>query len=293
MESTMTTINWKRQLGEVEGEEIPFDISFNVFEEGVLIGSIKAHKTVLAIASPVFKRQFFTCDTRDKNAAEIDVYDTTYSAFNIMIADVYSKHSLREWLSIAKIEKVFEVLKLVKKYMIDDQITVAEESLATFALNFHNIVESATTAEYFFATELEAEARQLHLRCVKILKFCVSGPDGGSRAAHFLERNLENMKTACKLLVLSGDINCPNCERDLCQHGKLVHAEFDEFKEGLGVMFTCGHFNFCSSTVTKDIGDNNMCVQDGLYLKDVHVSWDIDGDRLYYNCQPGEFYSIN
>ena len=86
---------------------------------------------------------------------------------------------------------------------------------------------------------------------------------------------------------------CPNCERDLCQHGKLVHAEFDEFKEGLGVMFTCGHFNFCSSTVTKDIGDNNMCVQDGLYLKDVHVSWDIDGDRLYYNCQPGEFYSIN
>ena len=204
----MTTINWKRQLGEVEGEEIPFDISFNVFEEGVLIGSIKAHKTVLAIASPVFKRQFFTCDTRDKNAAEIDIYDTTYSAFNIMIADVYSKHSLREWLSIAKIEKVFEVLKLVKKYMIDDQVAVAEKSLDTFSLTYDNIVDSATTAEHFFSTEMEAEARLLYLRCVKKLKLFISGPEGGFGAAGFVQRNLDQMEAACKLLVHTRDIDC-------------------------------------------------------------------------------------
>ena len=69
MEST-STIDWKSRLGEVEGEEIPFDITFNVFEEGTLMGGIQAHKMVLAIASPVFKRQFFTCDTQDKSAAD-------------------------------------------------------------------------------------------------------------------------------------------------------------------------------------------------------------------------------
>ena len=44
---------------------------------------------------------------------------------------------------------------------------------------------------------------------------------------------------------------CPNCERDPCQHGKRIRAEYDEFKAGLGVMFTEG--------------------------------------RFYYNCKPGEF----
>lgn len=208
MESTTTTIDWKSRLGEVEGEEIPFDITFNVFEEGTLMGGIQAHKMVLAIASPVFKRQFFTCDTQDKSAAEIDIYDTTYSAFHIMIADVYSKFSLKEWLGTAEVGEVFEVLKLVKKYMIDDQVAVAEKSLDTFSLTYDNIVDSATTAEHFFATEMEAEARLLYLRCVKKLKLFISGPEGGFGAAGFVQRHLDQMEAACKLLVHTRDIDC-------------------------------------------------------------------------------------
>merc|ERR1719370_1309887 len=204
----MTTVNWKRKLGEVEGEEIPFDVTFNVYEEGTLIGEVKAHKTLLAIASPVFKGQFFTCDTKDKNAVKIDIYDTTYSAFHIMIADVYSKHSLKDWLEAAKIGEVFEVLNLVKRYMMDDQVAVAEESLATFSLTWHNIVDSAATAERFFATELEPQAKQLHLRCVKLLKLFISGPHGGHSAADFLEHHLDKLEPASKLLMQSRDINC-------------------------------------------------------------------------------------
>jgi len=284
----MTTINWKRQLGNVEGGEIPFDVAFNIYEEGTLSGKVKAHKNLLAFASPVFKGQFFTCDTQDKNAAEINIYDTTYWAFNLMIADVYSKHSLKEWLSVAKIGEVFEVLKLVKRYMIDDQVAATEKSLATCSLTWRNIVDSAATAECFFATDLEPEAKQLHLRCVKTLKYFISGPEGGCRAAKFVEDHLDKLEAASKLLVQSKELHCPNCEHDPCKHGKMVRAEFDEFKDGLGVMYTIAELNDCSAKVTKDIGESNMRVQDGLFLEDFFASHarDIDGGRLYYNCEP-------
>lgn len=286
----MTTIDWRRQLGNVEGEEIPFDVTFNIYEEGTLSGKVKAHKTLLAFASPVFKGQFFTCDTQDKNAAEINIYDTTYFAFNLMITDVYSKskHTLKEWLEgFAKIGEVFEVLKLVKRYMIDDQVAATEKSLANCSLTWSNIVDSAATAERFFATDLEPEAKQLHLRCVKMLRFFISGPDGGCRAAQFVEDHLDRLEVASKLLVQSKEHHCPNCEHDPCKHGKMVRAEFDEFKDGLGVMFTVAELNDCSAKVTKDIGANNMRVQDDLFLEDFSShARDIDGGRLYYNCEP-------
>ena len=67
----------------------------------------------------------------------------------------------------------------------------------------------------------------------------------------------------------------------------MVRAEFDEFKDGLGVMFTVAELNDCSAKVTKDIGANNMRVQDDLFLEDFSShARDIDGGRLYYNCEP-------
>ena len=83
-ERKTTSVNWSRMLEQLEGEEIPYDVTFNVFEEGALIGSVKAHKMLLAIVSPVFKAQFFTRDTLDKTAEEINIYcqTNTYSAFN-------------------------------------------------------------------------------------------------------------------------------------------------------------------------------------------------------------------
>ena len=204
----MTSFDWTRQFEQLEGEEIPYDVTFDVYEEGTLIGSIKAHKVVLAIASPVFKAQFFTCDTQDKNASKIDIYDTTYSAFYTMIAAIYNKHSLAVCLSFAKVKEVFELLKLARKYMIDDQTDVVEESLATFSLSYENLADSAAIAEHYFGTNLEAESKQLHLRCVKKLKCYISGPEGGTLAAKFLEDHADKLEAAGKLLVHSKDTNC-------------------------------------------------------------------------------------
>ena len=53
---------------------------------------------------------------------------------------------------------------------------------------------------------------------------------------------------------------CPNCEHDPCKHGKMVREEFDEFKDGLEVMYTIAELNDCSAKVTKDIGESNMRV---------------------------------
>ena len=131
----MTSFDWSRQFEQPGDGEIPYNITFNGYEEGTFIGSIKAHKEFLAINSPVFEKQFYTCDTRDKNASEIDIYDTTYSAFYIMIADLYIKHSLIDWLNGAKVEQVFDVLKLLRRYMLDHQVGLAEVSLALSSLS--------------------------------------------------------------------------------------------------------------------------------------------------------------
>jgi len=297
----MTSFDWSRQFEQHGNGEIPYDITFNVYEEETFIGNIKAHKVVLAIKSPVFKGQFFTCDTQDKNASEIDIYDTTYSAFYIMIADLYIKHALFDWLNSAKVEQVFDVLKLLRRYMLDLQVGLAEVSLATFSLLYDNLVESATIAERYFGTTLEAEAKQLHSRCVKRLKCYISGPDGGSLAAKFLGDHAGNMEAAGKLLLHSKDINCRNCgarniPKQGCLHGEMV---YENFRDGLGVTCTFEEMNFCSFMVTKDIGGNNMklggannhTAEENLYLKDFPDANanDIDGGRLYYNCKPREY----
>jgi len=301
----MATVNWSRQLEQLEAEEIPYDVTFNVYEKGTKIGRVKAHKMVLAIASPVFRGQFFTCDTQDRTASEIDIYDTTYSAFQVMIDVIYSKYSLTWWQGSSNIEEVFDMLSLVRRYMIDDLVAVTKEGLATFVLSYENLVDSVAIAERYFGTDLESESKQLHLRCVKKLKCYISGPDGGSLAAKFLEDHADKLEAAVKLLGHSQVINCLNCRaKDFleqgCLHGQMV---FENFRDGLGVTFTCEEMNSYSFMVTKDSrggknmklgGANNHTGEENLYLKDFHTADanDIDGGRLYYNCKPGEYVSI-
>ena len=70
---------------------------------------------------------------------------------------------------------------------------------------------------------------------------------------------------------------CPNCAAEniptqRCLHGEIVD---DEFKEGLGVMFTIDEYNICSAIVTQDGrggknmklgGANNHSTEENLYL---------------------------
>merc|ERR1712181_156434 len=139
-------------------------------------------------------------------------------------------------------------------------------------------------------TNLEAEAKQLHLRCVKKLKCYISGPEGGTLAAKVMEDHADKLEAAVKLLGFSKDINCPNCRaRDTfkqgCLHGEMV---YENFREGLGVMFTVYELNSYSAIVTKDSrGEKNHTGEENLYLKDfpARAANDIDGGRLYYNCK--------
>ena len=77
---------------------------------------------------------------------------------------------------------------------------------------------------------------------------------------------------------------------------------YENFREGLGVMFTVYELNSYSFIVTKDSrggknlklgGENNHTGEENLYLKDfpARAANDIDGGRLYYNCNPGEYIS--
>ena len=72
----------------------------------------------------------------------------------------------------------------------------------------------------------------------------------------------------------------------------MIRADSDEFKVGLGVMFTdhqrlatYGELDYYSTIVTKDSGANNMpvSVQDGLFLKGFSAEF-IEGGRLYFDC---------
>ena len=210
----MASVNWSRQLEQLEAEETPYDVTFNVYEKETKIGRVKAHKMVLAIASPVFRGQFFTCDTQDKTVSEIDIYDTTYSTFQVMIDVIYNKYSLTRWLGFSKMEQVLDMHNLVKRYMLDDLFVVTKEGLYTFFLSYENLVDSAVVARHYFGTDLEAEVKQLHSRCVKKLKCYISGPDGGSLAAKFLEDHADKLEAAGKLLVHSKGINCSRVSKD-------------------------------------------------------------------------------
>ena len=158
--------NWKEFLS--EDSELPPDVFLRVAGgEGDGGKTFKAHKTLLAGVSPVFRKQFFGLM---KEVAEVvEVKETTPEAFDTVLSYIYKLPGEITFSIVDKIDcpqKLFELLQLADRYQIQNLVTVTSNVLETyFDITRENVIFTVNVAQNYQKI-FEDLGRKVLVRCV-------------------------------------------------------------------------------------------------------------------------------
>ncbi|XP_023327785.1 uncharacterized protein LOC111700915 isoform X2 [Eurytemora carolleeae] len=128
------------------------DVNFQFYdEEGVLESSIKCHKLLLSLVSPVFKKQFFGSLASTTEKLElVEIKDFSFEGFTQMMKLIYdTADNMFEKLfyDILDVALLFEILRLADKYQIEDLAALAKTRIATVPLSDENALEVLEVTE--------------------------------------------------------------------------------------------------------------------------------------------------
>ena len=159
--------NWKDFLS--EDSELPPDVFLRVVGDEENSGKIfRAHKTLLAGVSPVFRKQFF--GPMKEVAEVVEVKETTPEAFDTVLSYIYKLPGEITFSIVDKIDcpqKLFELLQLADRYQIQNLVTVTSNVLETyFDITRENVIFTVTVAENYQKIFGEL-GRKVLVRCVK------------------------------------------------------------------------------------------------------------------------------
>jgi len=211
-------INWTARIK--AGVDVNFythfppDITFKIEENGS-VHRIDAHKVLMGLASLVFNRMF-VMDTKDKDAKEILIKETTPQAFQIMKDGIYNTKLIKDSLNGKSVTEVFSVLDLVTRYEIPELQISVREYLAKFPLTDENVLDVAEDAINYTETFAD-EAQELLM-----IKF------GDAQSVfRYVADNEDRGEVVLKLQVLMKEeapLPCTNCQQETCLDSLVVLA---------------------------------------------------------------------
>ena len=206
----------------LDPSEIPYDITFVIEECG---SKVKAHKVIMAMGSPMCKKQFF--GELKENNDKIWIKSTTKDAFVTLVDFLYGKEV--DW-SKKTIEELFGIADMAEKYQVDALKEDIEEAAKRFPLNEQNVVPSASIAEHF-SHIFENLAETILMKCRELLSsllivrddFCeFANKYAGTELSDAALRLLAGMKSV-KPTVRTW--TC--CELKSCRRGKPMMHKSD------------------------------------------------------------------
>eukprot|EP00092_Neocalanus_flemingeri_P030410 GFUD01033010.1.p1 GENE.GFUD01033010.1~~GFUD01033010.1.p1 ORF type:complete len:276 (+),score=77.27 GFUD01033010.1:70-897(+) len=179
---------------------IPTDVTFVIEDNaGGCVGKVKAHKMFLAMASPVFRTQFYgsSKDTKDV----IPIKETTKEAFDAMIEFIYEIEI--NWETKSAVD-LFYLANMASKYLIEEMGEYVKKISETFPLTMETVVEIAATANEF--CQFEETSTALFLHCAKFLKSQLTSVNS---CLTFVARysDTDMMATAVKLVAKLDQLN--------------------------------------------------------------------------------------
>ena len=210
----------------LDPSDIPYDITFVIEECG---SEVKAHKLIMAMGSPMCKKQFF--GELKENKREIVIENTTKEAFVTMVDFLYGKEV--DW-SKKTIEDLFDIANMAEKYQVDALKEQIEEVAKRFPFDEHNVVSSAATAEQY-SLLFENLAKTILMKCREFLwsllterdDFCEFADNyAGTDLADAALKLLAGMK---KVKPTVETRTC--CELKTCRRGKPM-VNISDFKVG-------------------------------------------------------------
>ena len=93
------------------------------FPKGGPLGEVRAHKNIIMMVSPVFRRKLL--ENEDMFTEVIVVPDTTLAAFQAMINMVYQKQTVTTIFRRLGLRDMFQTLSLAQRY----DITMMQETM--------------------------------------------------------------------------------------------------------------------------------------------------------------------
>ena len=228
-------IHWSLRLAQFleASSEIPTDITFKIEDEIKEEKKVKAHRMVMGLASPVFRKMLFVTRTDDKEASEIFVEEAIVAAFRAMVDAIYNTKTIKESLKENTVHEMFAVLNLVKKYRIPELVLPTRDCLATYPLSEEVVLEVAGDAMKYLNI-FDEEAKELLLHCAKFLKPKFVGENSVFK---FTAANKERGDVLLELFALMDNIkseHCKNCIQIQCKDGQEVTE--GEFYVGLKII---------------------------------------------------------
>jgi len=218
---------------------IPTDVNFQIlgYHEGedreTIQGIIKAHKIVLGLASPVFKREFFGLAKESNDTIPVKI--TTLKAFQRLIDFIYGKKI--EWKNISVLE-IFDVVNLAEKYQIPELLEELTFQLKNYPLTMENVLDIAETVEQFI--QFETIVSKLLEHCAIFLKSELNTERLQFQFA-LKQSGTGKEKIVLHLLAMANP-ECFNCRKPKCMNGQLI-TTCDLIAEGMKVTVSTSDVN--------------------------------------------------
>lgn len=204
-----------------EGESfgIPSDVKFLLRGMGATRKTISAHKMILAMASPVFQRQFYS--ERDDTEREIEVYDFSFEEFDAMIRYIYGAKVNLPWFDVKSLVSLHSLAvryemedfqeEIVKEIIVGTQQTSSGLDLVNLVGDMKIMDQNATVAKLL-----------LDQAAVKM--------KDSSQSSDTLYHDLCNLGCTEELIsemLDKMDLSsyCQNCKRQICLDGAGLSVE--------------------------------------------------------------------
>ena len=108
-------VDWPTRFAQLDFQ-VSADVTFRIEDNGedeVGAGNeVKAHKIILAMASPVFMNMLFVSELKDKKSNVIIVKETTMAAFKTLVEAIYNTVGMEDGLQGKTVAEIFQVLDL-------------------------------------------------------------------------------------------------------------------------------------------------------------------------------------
>ena len=258
-----------------ENSDLPPDVTFKIVEDDE-VHDVNAHKMIMAMASPVF-RKMFKQHFKEKDSKEVKVEETTRAAFQAMVDAIYNTKQLSASLEGKTVQEIFDVLNLAVQYEIPELKLGVRNILKAFPVTKDSALEVAIDAKKYARTFGE-EAELLFLLCATVLKSKFSNANS---VIEYITENYHSKDVVIELVVLMK--NCSNCLQDECKDGRDV--EENDYQVGLKVKMN-RNWNWIGEVL--EVNDKKVRVkQNGINECGMHdmLNNSRSGSRFIYACK--------
>ena len=143
----------------LDPSDVPYDITFVIDHCG---SEVRAHKLIMAMGSPVCKKQFF--GELKETTEEIVIKNTTINAFAVLVDTFYGKEI--KWATKTA-EELFEIADMAEKYQVEGLMRDVDEAMKEYPIKGEDVVEVAYIAEVY--SRFKIPSQTLLQTCAKFL----------------------------------------------------------------------------------------------------------------------------